>query len=119
MYEGMADLRHGLSGEAGVTKQAKLGWERSALGYGAEDILTVERVRAAFAQAAKDNHPDTGNLGVSYGYTMKELQHARDVLLDELAVINRACKLCSGVGKVRSTMGWRQCGACAGTGERR
>lgn len=81
--------------------------------------LSPALVRGAFAQAAKDNHPDTGTLGFSYGYSMKELQHARDVLLDELAVINRACKLCGGMGKVRSTMGWRQCGACAGTGERR
>lgn len=82
-------------------------------------ILTPRAIRAAFAEQCHKMHPDTAEHTLAHTVPMSELQHARDVLLDELATINRACKLCSGVGKVRSTMGWRQCGACAGTGERR
>lgn len=112
MHEGVADLRDGLSGEASVTPdEAKTFLTISG-------AATPQTIRAAFARACRETHPDTA-AAERAGITIGVLQHARDVLLDELAVINRACKLCGGVGKVRSTMGWRQCGACAGTGERR
>ncbi len=83
---------------------------------GLKPTYDVGTIKAAFAYRCKECHPDTGVAGST---TMEQLQQARDALLENAAALNRACKLCRGVGKIRSTMGWRECSACAGTGDRR
>lgn len=70
-------------------------------------------VRAAYARAVKQAHPDTGTPGVP----IQDLQMARDVLLASGPESHRACAMCHGRGKTRGRMGWRSCSACGGTGE--
>jgi hypothetical protein len=90
---------------------------------------SLRSVRAAFARSVRAVHPDVRVVtkpGETFGkfeifntpHGVGVYQMARDVLIERIASQNRACKLCSGRGKVRAGMGWRQCGACKGTGDR-
>lgn len=73
------------------------------------------QVQQAYRAAVKQAHPDTGPAN---GVSIKDLQMARDVLIERVVMQNNACRLCDGVGKVRGVMGWRECSACDGKGER-
>lgn len=87
-----------------------------------KDDLTATRIRAAFARAVRDAHPDTANDSQDAAERIASLQEARDLLLsehDSTLYHNRACKVCSGSGKVRARLGVTACSACGGTGERR
>lgn len=77
------------------------------------DECSEAAVHAAFARAVRAAHPDTGCGSVT---TVNELQQARDVLMSNHDSIS-ACQLCHGVGMVRGSMGWRQCGACGDKNE--
>lgn len=77
----------------------------------------VSTIKAAFARRCRESHPDTFDAGGDPTVTIDALQAARDVLLQAALGMNRACKLCRGVGQVRGSVGWRRCGACKGTGD--
>jgi DnaJ-class molecular chaperone len=89
------------------------------LGLLAVEAQSVRSIRAAWAARCRAFHPDTaGNMSVHQGDALNELTSARDFLLLALEKQNRTCKLCGGVGKVRATVGMRDCVACSGTGEK-
>ena len=78
--------------------------------------LVARTVKTYFSRRAKEVHPDTGSATC---VSIRDLQTARDVLLESVARQNNACKQCSGLGKVRGAIGWRECSACNGKGETR
>ena len=80
-------------------------------------VLSVPIVRAAWAQEVRVCHPDTGGDAAERS-AIGNLTTARDLLLGELAGQNKACKQCRGLGKIRGRMGFRDCGACNGTGDK-
>lgn len=81
-----------------------------------ENSVDMASVKAAFAARCREMHPDT-TPDATDRVAIGMLQEARNVLLNDIAQKNNACKLCRGVGKVRGAIGYRKCGACAGTGE--
>lgn len=87
--------------------------------------LTPQIVAEAFRARVKQAHPDTASAGESRGESNESqtsvqlLTIARKTLLESLDGTDLCCRLCSGRGIVRSSMGWRKCVACKGTGERR
>jgi hypothetical protein len=82
------------------------------------EATSLRSVRAAFARRVRECHPDTTPGATAERPLIRDLQMARDVLIERIASQNNACVLCSGRGKVRAGMGWRRCGACDGTGDR-
>jgi DnaJ-class molecular chaperone len=89
---------------------------KQALGLTGVHIDAVT-VRKAWAEAVKRTHPDTATDSRNVTYSEK-LTEARDFLLAALAGADLACKLCNGTGKVRASLGARECAACNGTGDR-
>ena len=88
----------------------------------ADDDLDAASVRLAFANRVKAVHPDTADIEQASGQAaraLQELRASRDMLLDMIATKQNACRLCKGSGRVQASMGFRQCGACAGTGAKR
>lgn len=85
---------------------------------GLSGAFTESDVRGAYAAAVKRAHPDTAGDDI-LTISIKDLQAARDLLLDSVASQNSACTLCKGKGMVRGAMGLRECTACKGTGDRR
>ncbi len=73
-------------------------------------------VRRAFGVCAKACHPDTG---AARGYSIGQLQEARDVLMAHLSDKDLACQMCNGSGKVRARLGAQDCPACSGTGDQK
>jgi DnaJ-class molecular chaperone len=94
----------------------KLSYAAALLGV--NEGASKESVREAWALAVKAAHPDTGASPVRAAAVIEKLTEARDLLLNALAGADLACKLCGGTGKVRATLGARDCTACNGTGER-
>ena len=83
---------------------------------------TAAQIRAAFADAVRANHPDSTQWHVRKpvnAVSIRDLQMARDVLLECVATQNSTCQMCRGVGKVRGKVGWRRCDACGGKGDTR
>lgn len=70
-----------------------------------------DTVRRAYAARVKVDHPDHGGTGS----LLATLKAARDTLLCHSAI--SPCKLCRGVGKVRSRFGAQRCTACGGSGD--
>lgn len=81
------------------------------------EAVSVRSIRAAFARRVKALHPDTAT-APGPGVPILELQAARDLLLNGVAQQHNACTLCRGRGMVRGVMGWRECSACEGTGDK-
>ena len=82
--------------------------------------LTADIVNAAFKRAIRFGHPDSPDYKADlHIHNMGVYQDARKLLLEEPKAVDSHCKLCGGAGMVKSTMGWRQCVACNGTGVRR
>lgn len=88
----------------------------------AATALTPEIVQTAFRCAMVAHHPDTRadqiDLNEHRVLDVTVYQEARKVLLDNLSSADLCCKLCGGLGKVPSKMGYRACVACKGTGDR-
>jgi len=80
---------------------------------------TSAQIRAAFAKQAKLAHPDTYDDPAILRVSIRDLQMARDVLLECVATQNSTCTMCRGVGKVRGKVGWCRCDACGGKGDTR
>jgi len=93
------------------------------LGLLPAEALSARSIRAAFARRSKEMHPDTamqiGGGEAAWRVPFDDLKAARDYLLSEAKAADCACKACGGRGKMRASLGWRQCGACAGTGDKR
>lgn len=84
--------------------------------------LTEEIVREAFRRRVKESHPDTAAPGATAGHPhVQDLVAARDYLLTNLTTADDfACRQCGGLAMVRvGKMGWRECAACKGSGERK
>jgi DnaJ-class molecular chaperone len=81
--------------------------------------LTPEIVNTAFRQRIKSAHPDTASESKPSTMSVQELTTAKKIALESLDGSDLCCKLCQGRGMVRSSMGFRQCVACKGTGERK
>jgi DnaJ-class molecular chaperone len=81
--------------------------------------LTVQIVNTAFRSRVKLAHPDTGGESKESKHSVQELTTAKKLMLESLQGLHLCCKLCQGHGMVKSSMGFRQCVACKGTGERK
>lgn len=84
----------------------------------AKTTLTPEIVMEAFRARVKLAHPDTAPGACLERPLVQDLLCAKKILLAQLTDADSACKLCSGVGMVRGTVGYRACVACKGTGVR-
>lgn len=84
------------------------------------DPLTENIVRDAFRARVKQIHPDMGDSAAGAGANMVKTVAARDYLLKNITTADDfACRQCAGVGMVRvGKMGWRECAACKGSGDR-
>lgn len=81
--------------------------------------LTPEIVLEAFRARVKLSHPDTATETISPKHSVQELTIAKKMVLSSLSGTDLCCRLCQGRGKVRARMGFLECVACKGTGERK
>lgn len=81
--------------------------------------LTADIINAAFKRAIRFGHPDSPDYKADlHIHNMSVYQEARKKLLEEPNIADSYCKLCNGLGMVR-TGGWvGKCSACKGTGDR-
>lgn len=89
------------------------------LGLEPGNPISSDIVQAAFRQRVKLAHPDTAGDSQGVKYSVQQLTMAKKMLLESAQGTDLCCRLCAGRGMVRSGMGFRDCVACKGTGERR
>lgn len=74
-------------------------------------------INGAYRAMVKLCHPDTAHPEADRPeHSMAQLKSARALLLHEIDLRNRRCKLCDGMGKVPGRIGLRTCVSCGGKG---